>query len=183
MDILLIIDMQIASFEQAERFDKDGVILRINKLSAHVRSSGGKVVFIQHNGRADDGLEPNSRGWKILPSLDMQTHDLVVNKTICDSFYQTSLSEILYENSCKRVIITGCATDFCVDTTIRSAVSHGYEVVVAADGHTTADRPHLSAKNIIEHHNWVWSDLITPEKEVQVLSTDEIVSPTAGESL
>jgi hypothetical protein len=31
-----------------------------------------------------------------------------------------------------------------------------------SDGHTTADRPHLSAAKIIEHHNAIWSDFIAP---------------------
>ena len=38
------------------------------------------------------------------------------------------------------LLVTGCATDFCVDTTVRVAASRDYEIVVVADGHTTADR-------------------------------------------
>jgi hypothetical protein len=30
------------------------------------------------------------------------------------------------------------------------------------DGHTTSDRPHLSARKIIEHHNAIWADFIAP---------------------
>ena len=33
-----------------------------------------------------------------------------------------------------RLMISGCATDFCVDTTVRSAASHGFEVLVLSDG-------------------------------------------------
>src|SRR5215471_12124283 len=60
-----------------------------------------------------------------------------------------------------RVLVTGWATDFCVDATVRSAVSIGHHVVVVGDGHTRSDRPHLDAPTVITHHNWVWSGLIT----------------------
>ena len=54
------------------------------------------------------------------------------------------------------------AGDFCVDATVRSCTARGFETWAAADGHTVSDRPHLSAAKIIEHHNFIWSDLIAP---------------------
>lgn len=60
------------------------------------------------------------------------------------------------------VIVTGCATDFCVDTTVRSALAHRYKTIVPEDGHTTFDRPHLSAEKVIEHHNLIWANFISP---------------------
>ncbi len=116
--------MQVALFEQAKRYDEIGVVSRINELSKFIRDSGGNVIFIQHNGEEEEGLAPDSAGWKILPALAMQTEDIIINKTICDSFYQTPLHKTLSELGSKDIIIAGCATDFCVDTTIRSAVSH-----------------------------------------------------------
>jgi nicotinamidase-related amidase len=53
------------------------------------------------------------------------------------------------------------ATDSCVDSTIRSAISNDYDVVVVADGHTVSDRPHMDAAAVIRHHHCVWSQLIT----------------------
>ena len=61
-----------------------------------------------------------------------------------------------------RLIITGWATDYCVDTTVRSALARGYPTVVPSDGHTAANRPHLPAEKIIEHHNAIWADFIAP---------------------
>jgi nicotinamidase-related amidase len=60
------------------------------------------------------------------------------------------------------LVVTGCATDYCVDTTVRSALARGYATIVPMDGHTTSDRPHLSARKIIEHHNAIWADFIAP---------------------
>ena len=71
--------------------------------------------------------------------------------------------------SVSRVVVSGWATDFCVDTTIRSAVSKGHNVVAISDCHTCSDRPHLKAQQVITHHNWVWSNLISIGNTIEVL--------------
>jgi len=172
---LLVIDMQIGLFAGAARYDADGVVRRVNDLGRAVRDKGGAVVFVQHDGDTDSDLAPHSPGWQILPALDRRPTDPVVRKTACDSFYRSDLEAILHERGITRLLVTGCATDFCVDTTIRSAASRDYEVVVVADGHTTADRPHLSAAKIIEHHNWMWARLILPGRPVTVATADELL--------
>jgi nicotinamidase-related amidase len=164
---LLIIDMQVTLFRKATpRFDSEAVIQRINALADTVRSVGGTVIFIQHEG---PGLEPGSEGWEILPSLVHASEDLTISKQACDAFYETNLADSLKQWGITKLIITGCATDFCVDTTIRAAASRDYEVIVVEDGHTTTDRPHLKAEAIIQHHNWIWKNLILPRSQVEVL--------------
>jgi nicotinamidase-related amidase len=78
-----------------------------------------------------------------------------------------------------RLLVTGCATDFCVDTTIRAAASRDYEVVVVADGHTTADRPHVDARSVMRHHNWVWENLIHPRTRIEVVPTSVLIARLA----
>jgi nicotinamidase-related amidase len=170
---LLVIDMQVGLFEGAKRFDADGVVRRINDLARAVRAKGGVVVFVQHEDEGD--FAHGAPGWRILPALDSRPEDVYVSKTSCDSFYRSKLDEVLCERKITRLLVTGCATDFCVDTTIRSAASKDYEVAVVADGHTTADRPHLAAEKIIEHHNWMWARLILPGCPVRVLGTGELL--------
>ena len=45
---------------------------------------------------------------------------------------------------------------------MRAALARGYRTKVPRDGHTTADRPHLPAARIIEHHNAIWADFLSP---------------------
>ena len=75
-----------------------------------------------------------------------------------------------------RLLVTGCATDFCVDTTIRAAASLDYDVVVVEDGHTTADRPHVDALSVMRHHNWVWQNLIHPRTQIRVIPAGDVVA-------
>lgn len=173
---LLIIDMQVGLFrDETPRHDADGVVYRINALSKVVRKNGGIVVFIQHDGVQDDPLEPGTSGWRLLPSLDRDPSDIVVNKTACDSFYDTELTAILGREGVQRLIVTGCATDFCVDTTVRAAISRDNKVVVVADGHTTTDRPYINAKSLIQHHNWLWRNLIHPKVRIEVTNMIDLI--------
>jgi nicotinamidase-related amidase len=173
---LLVVDMQVGLFEgHLPRWDADGVIQRINAVAKAVRAVGGIVIFVQHDDPQGGILEPGTDGWKILPALERTDRDPVVRKQACDSFYETELPDILEHHNAQELIVTGCATDFCVDTTVRAAASRDYQVVVVADGHTTGDRPHLDAVSIIDHHNWMWENLILPRSQVKVLSAADLV--------
>jgi nicotinamidase-related amidase len=160
---LIIIDMQQGSFvPEARRHDPDGLVQRLNVLAARVRAAGGIVVFVQHDGPPGDPHHPDSPGWALVDGLRLEGSDLLVRKTSCDAFLDTALAGLLADNGIQQLIVTGCATDYCVDTTVRSALARRYDTVVPSDGHTTSDRPYLPALKIIEHHNAVWSDFIGP---------------------
>ncbi|QQS12612.1 MAG: cysteine hydrolase [Rhodospirillales bacterium] len=160
---LLVIGMQRGSFTAATpRHDADALVGRINALAAAVRTAGGVVVFVQHDGPPGDPHHPDAPGWHLLPGLDARPDDPVVRKTACDAFLDTDLAATLAARGVVRLIVTGCATDYCVDTTVRSALARRYATVVPSDGHTTMDRPHLPAVKIIAHHNALWADFIAP---------------------
>ena len=73
-------------------------------------------------------------------------------------------------------MVSGCATDFCVDSTIRSALSKDFNITVIADTHTTADKPYLNAQKIIQHHNFVWQNMIPTKGKIQVISFSDFIS-------
>lgn len=174
MDAMLIVDMQVGLLNGAPKHDLSGVIERINRLAARVRAQSGRVIFIQHCGGKEDDFEPQTSGWQFLPELLRDPADIVVQKELNDPFAGTDLQDCLREIAPDRVLITGWATDLCVDATVRSAVSHHHHVVVVADGHTLNDRPHLDAVSVIGHHHWVWSELIT-RKSIKLANTNELL--------
>ena len=121
------------------------------------------VIFIQHCGGEGDDFEPQTPGWALLPELVRDPADLVVQKQMNDPFAGAELQARLDRIAPDRVLVTGWATDLCVDATVRSAVSNHHNVVVVTDAHTLSDRPHLDAPASSSHHHWVWSNLITPK--------------------
>lgn len=174
MDVTIVVDMQVDLLKGEPKHDLPGVIDRINSLTAMVRSSSGKVILIRHCGEAGDDCERHTPGWSFLPELTVSNDDIIVDKTLNDPFAGTSLQEQLNVIAPDRVLIVGWATDFCVDATVRSAVSNNYHVVVVRDGHTLSDRPHLNAPAVIEHHNWIWSGLIT-NRSIRVRTAAELL--------
>lgn len=177
MDAIIIVDMQVGLLDGTPKHDLRGLIDRINALTAMVRSADGKVIWIRHCGKAGDGFECNTAGWQFLPELTRWQEDIVIEKTLNDPYVGTRLKEILTDLAPRRVLVTGWATDFCVDATIRSTVSCDQHVVVVSDGHTLSDRPHLGAQEVIAHHNWVWSNLIT-NRSIRVSATCDLLGET-----
>jgi nicotinamidase-related amidase len=173
---LIIIDMQEGSFTpRSARHDTAGLVDRLNALAGAVRSAGGSVIFVQHDGPVGDPHHPDEPGWRLLPELEVHGSDLIVRKTACDSFLGTSLEATLKAQAIERLIVTGCATDYCVDTTVRSALARGYATIVPTDGHTTSNRPHLTAPQIIAHHNAIWADFIAPGGPAQVCACADVL--------
>lgn len=182
MDTLLVVDMQVGLLNGALKHDLPGVVSRINALAAAVRIAGGKVIWIRHCGEDGDDFARNTPDWAFLPDLDVQSDDAIIEKTLNDPYVGTCLAEMLVRLSPQRVLVTGWATDFCVDATVRSTVSRGHHVVAVSDAHTVNDRPHLTASAVITHHNWVWNGLIT-KHSVRTATTAELLAeivPSAG---
>ena len=175
MYVVIVVDMQVGLLDGAPKHHLPAVVDRINALTAAVRGRSGVVIWIRHCGKPGDGFERGSPGWAFLPELDRRGDDLVVEKTLNDAFAGSTLHETLKRLAPDRVLICGWATDFCVDATVRAAVSHGYSVLVAADGHTVSDRPHLDARTIIRHHTWLWSNLITA-RSIRVAGARELLA-------
>jgi nicotinamidase-related amidase len=65
MDAFLVVDMQVGLLAGEPKHDLQGVIDRINRVSAMLRGQSGKIVWIQHCGPAGDGHTLNDR-----PHLD-----------------------------------------------------------------------------------------------------------------
>ena len=162
MDVLLVVDMQEGLLSGGPKHDLLAVVERINRLALRVRQSRGSVFFVQHAGPVGDEFEPLTAGWQLLSTIKTEPCDHVVGKTLNDPFFKTSLQSDLAELRPERVLVAGWATDLCVDATVRSAAALGFKVVAVADCHTVSDRPHLSADKVINHHHWVWANLLAP---------------------
>jgi nicotinamidase-related amidase len=172
---LVVIDMQVGLFDgEPPCHDADGVIKRINALARGVRAAGGSVFLVQHENEGK--YAQGSDLWQLLPKLAHEPEDVYIGKTASDCFYRSDLERRLRERGVDRLLVTGCATEFCVDTTIRSAMSKDFDVVVASDGHTTKSRHHARAETIIAHHNWVWSNLVLPGHPVRVAPVEQILA-------
>jgi len=75
-DALIVIDMQQGPFgDKPPWHDVAGLVGRLNRLADGVRTTGGAVIFIQHDGPPGDPHHPDSPGWRFLPDLDVRLAD------------------------------------------------------------------------------------------------------------
>ncbi|MCP3875101.1 MAG: isochorismatase family protein, partial [Desulfobacteraceae bacterium] len=72
--------MQIGSFRLAKRYDENGIVQRINKISDYFRKSKKPVIFVQHDGTKENYLYTGTEDWKILPELNQKEFDLYIEK-------------------------------------------------------------------------------------------------------
>lgn len=141
------------------------VIERISELIAAARESGVMLIFIQMTvlpGRASDSpaqirfnlrlhdghhgeAEPleytldGSEGQQFVPGLEPLDGEVVVKKYRSSAFWGTNLGLLLRSNGIKSVVVTGCTTEGCVESTARDAMFSDHYVVIVTDAVASDD--------------------------------------------
>ncbi|MCM3783366.1 cysteine hydrolase [Neobacillus mesonae] len=153
---LMIIDVQNAMFSYPDLslYRGEQVLNNIQQLLQKAREEQVPVVYIQHTSQVDDEYSEGLPTWHIHPSVAPLPSETIVRKATWDAFYQTELEDKLNELGITKLVIVGMQTEFCLDTTSRSAYSHGYhENILISDAHSTFDSKVLTGEDIVSHHN------------------------------
>lgn len=176
---LIVIDFQNAVLSEPPAWQADTMLERIAGLIARARAADVPVIYVQHNTANSADLAGSSwaagtHGWQFPALIAPQPQDHVSAKSSCDAFRQTGLQQHLAQAGITTIYVCGYATEFCIDTSVRRAASLELATVVISDAHTTRDRPHLAAPAIVEHHNWVWGQLLNPGNPVTLVTADAV---------
>ena len=181
-DALVIVDVQNAILDLPRlqrpletRTAFDTLVARIATLIERARKRNIPVLFVQHDGPGGHRLERGLRGWQIRQEISPADSEPVIHKHACDAFFETTLESELSSRKIDRMIVAGCMTEYCVDTTVRRAVSLGYDVTLVADGHLTADSGALSFDQIVAHHNALLDGFDAGNHSVQVAPSDQLL--------
>jgi len=101
-------------------------------------------------------------GTAIIDGLTPQVADTVLYKTRFSGFYRTELDELLRRSGIRHLIVTGCTTSICVESTIRDAAFRDYQCALLSDCTSEQLGMHESRSNrdvtlqLIEHiFGWV----------------------------
>ncbi|MFD8569959.1 isochorismatase family protein [Streptomyces sp. NPDC059639] len=137
---LVVIDLQKGIAPAGSPFDP--VVERSARLAETFRRHGLPVILVNVNGVAPGRSETSRiRPGTALPDgfadlvdeLGAQPGDLRVTKRRRSAFHDTGLDTLLRDHKVTQVVLTGVATGSGVESTARSAVDHGYHVVLATD--------------------------------------------------
>lgn len=98
----------------------------------HLQRGVGKTL------RAPDGTESrilirDTWNTEIVPELKPQGDDIVIYKHRFSGFYQTDLDARLKQLGIKYIVVTGCTTSVCVESTVRDAMFRDYLCVLLTD--------------------------------------------------
>ncbi len=158
---LLVIDIQKGFCDPESRMQKAGVgtenqraiIPNLLRLIELARGYGMPVFFSQQvhfpedvtrrrrriaSHQAKQRWTPCLRGtWEVefMPAIEaaIRPEDFVLEKHRASLFFQTTLDVKLRMLGIEQVLISGCNTEFCVETTIRDAYYRDLDVVVLRD--------------------------------------------------
>jgi ureidoacrylate peracid hydrolase len=155
---LLVIDMQNAFIHPEGSLSKMGLdtsrtsmaIGPIQNIIAAFRNQKRPVIYIQHTHQPDgsDGgmiakvFPPimalghcfeGSWDQQIIAELPPQEGDYILKKSRFSAFYNTTLDEMLRDMDVDQLVVTGIATNVCVESTVRDAFYRDYNVFVPVE--------------------------------------------------
>jgi ureidoacrylate peracid hydrolase len=104
----------------------------------------------------------NTWNTEILPEIAPLAGDIIITKRRWSAFYDTELDSKLRRLGTQYIIITGCTTSLCIESTIRDAAFRDYVCLLPADCTGQPERPdfkysgHEASVKIIERaFGWV----------------------------
>jgi ureidoacrylate peracid hydrolase len=156
---LIVVDMQngfLLKGAPIEVAEGRAIIRQLNDFVGRCRRRGILVVFTKMN-HEHPGLQVEVRPQDFGPGgksfltdgsmwseihrgLKVETEDIVLRKHRYSAFYNTELEDILKGRGINTVIISGVATNICVESTARDAFFRDFRVVFLSDLTATWDK-------------------------------------------
>jgi nicotinamidase-related amidase len=104
---------------------------------------------------------PGTAGHEFVPELRPGDGELVVRKHRSSAFWGTDLEQLLRSNGIKSVVVGGCTTEGCVESTARDAMFSDHYVVIAEDCVASDDKAQHEASMFLMRHRF---DLATADE-------------------
>jgi len=98
--------------------------------------------------------EQGDPGRDFVDELAPRDGELVVPKWRSSGFWGTSLDLLLRSNGIETVVVSGCTTEGCVESTARDALFNDYYVVVVEDCVGSDDRAQHDASLLLMRHRF-----------------------------
>src|SRR5512143_980755 len=151
------------------------VIDPISKICKKVRNKMSKVIYVVHTLSPDlREVGPDSSFWyksvkfyreeprwrdkfiirgtwgaEIVDALKPSEGDLIVEKQRFSAFFGTNLDTILKTHNLKHLFFTGCATNICIEASIRDAANLGYFPILISDASANNGPPFMQDSTIL----------------------------------
>ena len=153
--LIIIIDAQVGLIENpdAPPGDRAALLDTLEALLADARRTGVPVVFVQDEDVGAGNAAPHAI--HLHPRIAPRPDEAVIPKGGTSAFFRTTLEQTLHERGATRLVLAGCKTAYCIDTTARHAIGLGYQVTVVEDGHSTSDNGEFVVR-VIPRDALIW---------------------------
>lgn len=125
--------MQLAGVEKA--------ILEARSLLNRARDAGIPIFHVRHDAGPGSPYDVTARIGQISDEVRPKGDESVITKNYPSAFVGTDLKEKLDAAGVKNIVVAGFMTHMCVNSTARSAFSHGFSPTVVAAATATRDLP------------------------------------------
>ncbi len=147
---VLVIDVQVGLLARERPVrNQEALFSNINVVLEKARAAHVPVLYIQDTSVGGKG----SPDYEVHSSVAPHANEPSVSKDACDAFHETRLDADLRALGVGHLVVVGCMSQYCVDTTVRRAVTQGYDVTLVGDAHGTNDNDVLPAETVVAHTN------------------------------
>ena len=135
---VLVVHIQMSALP--DRLSDSPAQMRFNlRMHAAVRAGGPPLRYTVEG----------TPGHEFVEELRPREGELVVPKWRSSAFWGTNLNLLLRSNGIRSVIVTGCTTEGCVESTARDALFNDYYVVIVEDCVASDDRAQHDASLLL----------------------------------
>jgi len=127
---------------------------RMSDSASHIRFN-----LRMHGAARQDGpplryTVPGTPGHEFVKEFTPLASELVVRKYRSSAFWGTNLEMLLRSNGVKTVVVGGCTTEGCVESTARDAMFNDHYVVIASDAVGSDDKEQHDASMLLMQHRF-----------------------------
>jgi nicotinamidase-related amidase/phenylpyruvate tautomerase PptA (4-oxalocrotonate tautomerase family) len=143
--VLLLLDFQ-REYEREGRLPLDGLGAAAHEADRLVQAADAgdvPVIHIHHVAAQANAALFDHNGSGILPTQKptLGAHHLKLIKQWPSAFHDTALLQELRQRDIHTIVLAGCMTHNCVDSTARHALHLGFQVLIAGDACATRALP------------------------------------------
>lgn len=146
----------IMTISHEAREKKIKVIYILHVLSPDLREVGSDSSFWYKSVKVyredlhwqDKFIIRGTWGARVVEALTPQEGDLIVEKPRFSAFFGTNLDIILKTYNLKYLFFTGCATNICIEASIRDAANLGYFPILISDASVNNGPPFMQDSTI-----------------------------------
>jgi nicotinamidase-related amidase len=127
---------------------------RMSDSPAQIRFNLRMHEKARHGGPPLRYTVPGTPGHEFVEELSPRADELVVRKYRSSAFWGTNLELLLRSNGIETVVVSGCTTEGCVESTARDAMFSDHYVVIADDCVGSDDKEQHDASMVLMNNRF-----------------------------